>query len=187
MTCREAFTEIYERGVWGCGSGGGSNPHIMGPYIDLVDALLLDTQPRTVLDIGCGDGKIAAAIKWSGCHYIGVDVVPMMIEECRAKGLDARLLDATTDLLPHADLVLLKEVTQHLPNAMIFALLAQLKGYAVLHTSAWDRSHNRDIQIGETRGVDLSQAPFNLDVLNVLTFKAGTTRYVSQLWRPHAD
>lgn len=181
--CAEVFGEIYRTGVWGSGSGGGSNPIAMRPYIDLVSSLAL--HHHAVLDIGCGDGLIASAINWGSAKYTGVDGVPEMVAKCKALYLNAHVLDALVDQLPAADLVLIKEVTQHLPNAMVAQILERLRCYpAVLHTSCVDKHTNLDIELGQTRGVDLRLPPFELPAQTLLEFEAGGTRYMSQMWRP---
>jgi SAM-dependent methyltransferase len=60
------------------------------------DALdLLDPQPgETILDVGCGDGTLTLAIKERGAEVVGIDNSLSMIGAARAKGLDARLMDA---------------------------------------------------------------------------------------------
>jgi 2-polyprenyl-3-methyl-5-hydroxy-6-metoxy-1,4-benzoquinol methylase len=51
----------------------------------IVDAVI-SRSPRTVLDIGCGEGWLARALSARGITTIGVDVVPALIEQARAAG-----------------------------------------------------------------------------------------------------
>ena len=56
---------------------------------------LLDPQPgEHILDIGCGDGTLTLKIKQMGADVVGIDNSLSMIGAARAKGLDARLMDA---------------------------------------------------------------------------------------------
>ena len=56
---------------------------------------LLDPQPgEHILDVGCGDGTLTLKIKQMGADVVGIDNSLSMIGAARAKGLDARLMDA---------------------------------------------------------------------------------------------
>ncbi|MCY7271619.1 MAG: methyltransferase domain-containing protein [Sphingomonas bacterium] len=56
---------------------------------------LLDPQPgEHILDVGCGDGTLTLKIKQAGADVVGIDDSLSMIGAARAKGLDARLMDA---------------------------------------------------------------------------------------------
>ena len=56
---------------------------------------LLDPQPgEHILDIGCGDGALTVRIKERGAEVVGIDNSLSMIGAARARGIDARLMDA---------------------------------------------------------------------------------------------
>ena len=56
---------------------------------------LLDPQPgEHILDVGCGDGVLTQAILERGASVVGIDNSENMIAAARARGLDARLMDA---------------------------------------------------------------------------------------------
>ena len=56
---------------------------------------LLDPQPgETILDVGCGDGTLSLEIKQRGADVVGIDTSLSMVASAKAKGLDARLMDA---------------------------------------------------------------------------------------------
>jgi SAM-dependent methyltransferase len=56
---------------------------------------LLDPQPgEHILDVGCGDGTLTLKIKEAGAEVVGIDNSISMIAAAKAKGLDARLMDA---------------------------------------------------------------------------------------------
>lgn len=55
---------------------------------------LLAPQPgERILDLGCGDGALTQKLQEFGCHIIGVDSSPDMIQAARALGLDARVMN----------------------------------------------------------------------------------------------
>jgi len=54
----------------------------------------LDTyKPKTLLDIGCGRGGFMERMISDGVKCKGIDLSSIMVEECRAKGLDAECID----------------------------------------------------------------------------------------------
>lgn len=56
---------------------------------------LLDPQPgEHILDVGCGDGTLTLKIKQAGADVVGIDNSLSMVAAAKAKGLDARLMDA---------------------------------------------------------------------------------------------
>lgn len=56
---------------------------------------LLDPQPgEHILDVGCGDGTLTLKIKERGADVVGIDNNLSMVAAAKAKGLDARLMDA---------------------------------------------------------------------------------------------
>jgi 2-polyprenyl-3-methyl-5-hydroxy-6-metoxy-1,4-benzoquinol methylase len=75
----------------------------------IVDAVL-SRSPRTVLDIGCGEGWLARALAEHGVSAVGVDVVPALIDQAvKAGGGEFRIssyediaagrLDVSVDLV----------------------------------------------------------------------------------------
>ena len=56
---------------------------------------LLDPQPgEAILDVGCGDGTLTQKILERGASMVGIDNSLSMVGAARARGLDARLMDA---------------------------------------------------------------------------------------------
>ncbi len=51
----------------------------------IVDAVI-DRAPRSVLDIGCGEGWLARALAARGARVTGIDVVPALIDRATEQG-----------------------------------------------------------------------------------------------------
>lgn len=47
---------------------------------------VLDCQPRTVLDLGCGEGWLTRALSQRGIDVLGVDAVPALIQQAQRLG-----------------------------------------------------------------------------------------------------
>ncbi len=182
------FKEIYADRRGGYGSGGGSGEDTCWPYLRLVERILAQYQPRTVLDIGCGDGQVASRINWGMTWYIGMDVTqePLDMHNSRWRPDQLILGDALEDELPNADLVLTKEATQHMDLASIHKLLGRLRKYQrVIHTSVVDSVTNCEIEPGQCRTVDLMQPPFSLPAEQLLMWKCGQALpFITQMWEP---
>lgn len=67
------------------------------PFVSALGAPLIDVlDPRAgerVLDLGCGDGELAAVIAGRGASASGIDASSSMIDAARARGIDARVGD----------------------------------------------------------------------------------------------
>lgn len=166
-----AFTAVYATKAWGDDgtafhSGPGTIEHaVTRPYLDLLaaDFARLPSPPR-VLDLGCGDFKLGRHIAPLTSGYTGVDIVPaLIVHNTLQYGSDTvRFLcaDATEDDLPPADVVLVREVMQHMSNAQVSRLLARLKNYPMVYVTNIEPPKdavdvmNRDLVPGpDTRGV----------------------------------
>ena len=186
--CKEVFTDIYARKIWGDGSGGGSGEQAQ-PYCDFVSRYMVTHGTKAVLDIGCGDLLVAKNIQM--CEtYFGIDAAPNPNgEQNRVRlryrgagtpgvpepevGVAEYNFDVLTDELPgQADLVLCKEVLQHLSNEQVQTLLDRTAHYPRrLFTNNCDPEHmNEDIETGGFRPVDLSKPPFNQPCKTVFTY-----------------
>ncbi|MCX7199835.1 MAG: hypothetical protein NTW37_18140, partial [Proteobacteria bacterium] len=73
---QDVFDFIYERSVWGGGSGAGSNLPVTVPYIGYLHYLMEFHDVRTIVDIGCGDWRFTRHLDFTGRDYLGYDVVP---------------------------------------------------------------------------------------------------------------
>ncbi|MGE5183844.1 MAG: class I SAM-dependent methyltransferase [Acidobacteriota bacterium] len=184
----QAFDEIYKRGYWGTNeqgeghSGTGSEMRTTLLYRTFLQAFLKNNHITSVVDAGCGDWEFSSAMDWTGIDYKGYDIVDSVVEQDKQKYgkpniqfFHANIVD--TDL-PPADLLISKQVLQHLPNADVEKFLKQIKKYkfALIMDSVDPitmSGKNQDIQPGQFRPFDPTAPPFNARGFKVLTFWDG--------------
>ncbi|QJE72961.1 methyltransferase domain-containing protein [Aerophototrophica crusticola] len=86
--------------VWDAGGYGRDYRFVADMARDLLG--WLDPKPgERILDLGAGDGELTAAIAATGASVLAVDGSASMVEACRARGLDARVVDGQS--LPFRD------------------------------------------------------------------------------------
>ena len=197
---KQTFTHIYSNKVWGKGesenpyfSGGGSHDDaIIIPYIEKVCDLLKDKNISTICDIGCGDFNIMQSVLQQSLYkkYYGIDVVEGLIDyNNRIFGNDKTVflcVDATdiSQELPKTELLIIRQVLQHLDNEHIKMILDRAKSYRyVLVTEhlpliPWrgvnrDKPINNEIRLKQGSGVYIECKPFGYHCEHILSVRAG--------------
>jgi SAM-dependent methyltransferase len=167
------FSKIYAHDLWNGGSGPGSRPESTIPYRQLIQSLLDSVEYTKVVDLGCGDWQFSQYINWSKTDYLGVDVVDSVIASNQEAFASTNIKFLKADLVnyavPQCDLLLSKDVLQHLSNASVAKILANLlkMDTRVLITNDIVEdliSGNLDTKDGGYRPLDLSLPPFSLNV-----------------------
>jgi SAM-dependent methyltransferase len=81
-----------------------------------------------LLEIGAGTGQDSEFFASNGLDVVASDMSPAMVARCRAKGLDARLMDfSDPDLEPGSfDAVYAMNCLLHVPNAELPAVLTAI-------------------------------------------------------------
>jgi SAM-dependent methyltransferase len=191
LSISETFRRIYSSNKWGIGEGGFcSGPGSFGPaaasYCDAVTAFIRENHIQSVVDLGCGDYAVGRTIAQStGVRYIGVDVVPELIEyhrrHVRDRNTDFQCADITSSALPAADLCLVRQVLQHLSNDEIARVVANILHYPMVLVTEdvpvaprsfnRDKPHGPDIRGYYGSGVYLDRPPFSLPVNELWTFE----------------
>lgn len=186
LSCQEAFSYIYKNKIWGENnkgegfSGPGSTLEQTVKYRELLQKFLADHQIKSVVDVGCGDWTFSQAIDWSGIDYKGFDVVEDVIKKNNqlysSSSIHFEVGDGTKEnVLPPADLLLCKEVLQHLTLEDINNFLKNLHlyKYCIITNDINPYGHlttNYDIKRGEHRYLDLREPPFCLKAEELLTY-----------------
>lgn len=189
---RAIFSEIYANNTWGgqagqLYSGGGSDLENTKPYREFVNQFMADHQIMSILDLGCGDFRVGGNIDLEGRTYIGVDIVPQVVESLNAKyaseNVSFNCLNIVEDNLPLADLCLVRQVFQHLSNADILSTLSKLRKFKhVLITDGvpasgegppnMDKVADNFTRINKHRsGLYLEKPPFNQTGKVVLEYR----------------
>lgn len=167
----KVFSDIYAKGVWGQGSGAGSDPANVDEYVRFLQDFIRTRGIRSIVDCGCGDWQLMRHIDLAGVDYLGIDLVPDVVARNQSEfgrpGIRFELGNFSEMDLLSADLVLCKDVLQHLPNKNVFRFLAGLDRfkYALL-TNDLGRNTDRDATLAASSWhfapIDLTAAPFNL-------------------------
>jgi hypothetical protein len=168
---RRVFSAIHEGKLWGEGessSGPGSTRDRAATFlpdlIELVQALRI----ATLLDAPCGDFNWAAPLSDAIERYVGIDVVPALIDANRRHWSSDRrrflCRDFVRQRLPSADVVLCRDGLVHLSARDIFSAVGNLRRsgaeYLVATTFVDDRP-NPDIATGEWRPLNMQRPPFS--------------------------
>jgi SAM-dependent methyltransferase len=176
---RAVFDTIYARAIWGGGSGGGSDVQVAVPYMAYVQHLLGRFAIRSIVDLGCGDWRFSKHLDLSSREYLGVDIVASVIAaNTKAYGSDHvrfEVADAITFDIPDCDLLVCKDVLQHLSNANVRAILDRSRAARfALFTNDYHPA-NEDCPNGSTRPLDITRPPFLASAQPRLTFAGKVT------------
>lgn len=173
------FDDIYKENTWLVGSGLGSLPGPTKGYRNFVQKFLRDHAITSVVDFGCGDWQFSKFINWDGVDYKGYDIVKPVIERNQKEYAkdNIHFFESPADWtkLPPADLLLVKDVLQHLSNEEVqkFLDIAKKKYKYMLVTNGTNPAErmNEAIQTGEYRPLDIRRAPFGVAAQKVYSFK----------------
>ena len=181
----DTFNRIYAEGTWGKDvagkgtSGTGSTLEITREYRAYVEDFMKKHSVKSVVDAGCGDWSFSSAMDWGDASYLGVDIASDVIAAVRNKHEKGRIkfqVGDITDELPAADLLISKDVLQHLSNELVHRFIRNnlRKGKYKWVILTNDRgSENRDVASGGYRAIDLAAPPFEVRGLVDLPIKFG--------------
>ncbi|MEH1056633.1 class I SAM-dependent methyltransferase [Micromonospora sp. CPCC 206171] len=171
---KEAFERIYRQGIWlvgpnrDCLSGAGSRLEATAVLQAELPKMIAQLGADSLLDVGCGDFTWMQHVQL-GVPYLGVDIVESVIEENRRRHgsplREFRCVDAVTEPLPAADVVLCREVLFHLSLADATSLLSNVRASGaryLIATTDEATAFNADIRSGDFRVLNLRKRPFHL-------------------------
>lgn len=188
-TVAETFGEIYEKNVWGGAkgefySGEGSTEKYSEKYAAAIRKFIAENDVKRVVDLGCGDFRVASKFVSGDFHYTGCDVVPSLVEYLNSKfanrNVEFRCVNIVEDELPNGDLCLIRQVLQHLSNTEIEKILQKARKYKYLIVTEHyphpkvasapnlDIPHGPDMRLHFDSAVYLDKPPFDLQNINLL-------------------
>jgi 2-polyprenyl-3-methyl-5-hydroxy-6-metoxy-1,4-benzoquinol methylase len=178
---KEVFESKYHVGSdWGGHSGGGSSTYHTIEYRAFLERFIFLNNIQTVVDIGCGDWQFSKHINYSGVKYTGYDIVPSVVQSnsVNYSKNNIKFLDMPNNLeeVQGADLLIMKDVLQHLPNNDIFNFKKHVfpkYKYCIITNSfskVASQQQNKDIALGGFRCLDLNATPFNFNGIYVMEF-----------------
>lgn len=170
------FSAIYANGAWVMRenqdslSGVGSTQEATQQLAAQLSAFLREVGCRRLIDIGCGDFNWMRIVT-GDFDYLGIDVVPQVIEQNSARYGNARRRfvtgDATREPIPDGDVAICREVLFHLSFRDGGRLLRNVRraGFKhVLFTTDPGVWFNSDIRSGDFRRINLLKSPYRLPV-----------------------
>jgi methyltransferase family protein len=181
------FNGLYAKGSWGTDStgegtsGSGSTLEITREYRAYVEDFIKTHGVKTVVDAGSGDWGFSKAMDWGDASYLGVDIASDVIARVRKKYETSRIKfqvgDITEDL-PPADLLISKDVLQHLSNELVLKFIrnnlrAGKYKWVILTNDRSSSQRNEDTPPGGYRAIDLAAPPFGVKGLIDLPIRFG--------------
>lgn len=211
---KEVFESIYHSHSWGgkSRSGPGSDKKNTFSYIQFVNHWL-ERHPecKSIVELGCGDWATTGLINLSPRHsYFGQDIVPSLISSnqklYQSGSIHFECFDFLSQAPPCADLLLIKDVLQHLSNDGVHAFLRDILPryrYAIITNDIhkyekWRclgiftlkrelQKPNIDIPDGKSRPLRLDKTPFRIKVTHrsiysiVLELKPRSVIFVKEI------
>ena len=137
------------------GSGVGSLPLNNIEYIKFLTMFIKQNNIRTVVDFGCGDWQFSRFIDWNSARYTGFDVVEQIITTNQTTfgrpNIQFRVFTSDTEL-PNTDLLICKDVFQHIPIGLIKEFLDVFRERArflLITNDDWPAEHLTNTEIDE--------------------------------------
>ena len=179
MSNKEVFSKIYKEDLWQGGSGAGSKLENVEGYVTYLQKYIDRSEINTVLDLGCGDWQFSKFLDLSSVSYLGVDVVESVIESNNNLYASSNIKflnhDITTYEIPEVDLIICKDVLQHLCNndvdTVVKKIIKSSKFSLITNDFTLTDVFNKDIDNGEYRCLDLRLSPFYLNAITVLEYE----------------
>ncbi len=189
MDIQAVFDKINEIKSWGEKSGPGSKIENVQCYVDYLKWFIKSHNIKTILDCGCGYVELIQHLDLTTVEYTGIDIVSSVVDENKLKYPSLKFIHGDISQLdivakehgfqiPYADLLICKDVLQHLPNSIIqsFTKFLHMFRYSLV-TNDIGENKDRDYYVLNSKfhfhGLDLAQHPFNVNgtIVNMVNNK----------------
>lgn len=187
------FSEIYKNNGWGGQkgqfySGPGSHNYFIKEYVKVVANFIVENSLYNIVEIGCGDFNVTNGIldkldkKDYVYKYTGYDVVKPLIERNNTLYGSPKVnfvrKDSCVGTIKGGDLLIIRQVLQHLNNKSIKQIVDKFKNYKYIifteHQASEkygevikpniDQSTGGSIRLRFNSGVYLENEPFNCSI-----------------------
>ena len=163
LSFTEGFTQIYERNIWGCGSGSGSRIMNTTKYNEIIIDFIKENKIKTITDLGCGDWQSTYLIHDSlmcdhyDFDYLGIDCVNSLIENNKKMHPDYNFIHSDffskKEEIRDSELYIIKDVIQHWKLDRIYNFLDYLtenKNFKyIIITNSGDQSFDNQDKIND--------------------------------------
>ena len=169
QTEAEIFTHIYDKNIWGGGSGVGSDPKNAQPYLKFLQEYINHLPISSIFDLGCGDWRLMSTLSIpDSITYEGFDLVSTVVDANikmhTKRNVNFHVIRNIKDFQDqHGDFLIVKDVIQHWPNDSIQFFLKNILPnfkYALITNGFSSLQPNSDIKLGKYRPIDLQKSPF---------------------------
>lgn len=157
------FDQIYRENAWGgveSRSGPGSDTDATAAIVRFLLDIAAQRVIGSVLDLGCGDGFWMPDLP----GYVGIDVSIEALTLARRRHPDRDYRLDEGQPYPHCDLVICRDVIQHLSLADGGRLLERIRRSepTYLLATTYEGGENIDVETGQGYWPNMALPPFNL-------------------------
>lgn len=176
---KDIFEQIYSSNSWkdnyGTSSGPGSAIECSKEYLLFLQNYVKQNNIVSILDLGCGDFNLMRHFNFDNVQYLGLDVVSTAIEYNKINYSKQNVKFQEMDIFSFKssnkfDLVILKEVLQHLSNDSITKLLTNIDYAKKLMIINDITDNNVDCIDGGYRPINLNKSPFNFNCKKIFEY-----------------